>query len=71
MGQNSVFSRLESLMNTAYYLSNDFSVGNNLLQNTVSPHTNPTVSRITDGLVYSFEDASKSINLGTSLTCYF
>ena len=28
MGQNSVFSRLESLMNTAYYLSNDFMVGN-------------------------------------------
>ena len=28
MGQNSVFSRLGSLMNTAYYLSNDFMVGN-------------------------------------------
>lgn len=27
MGQNSVFSRLENLMNTAYYLSNDFIVG--------------------------------------------
>ena len=28
MGQNSVFSKLGSLMNTAYYLSNDFIVGN-------------------------------------------